>query len=219
MRLVLLGPPGVGKGTQAVRLAEHYAVPHISTGDMFRQAVSGETPMGLKVKQFLDAGELVPDEVTTAVLSERIESDDCGPGFILDGFPRTLPQAEALDGLMGARGEALDAVLSYTAPEETVVERLSGRRMCRQCGANFHRKFSPPDTEGVCSTCGGELYQRSDDRPDTIRDRLRVYAENAEPLVDHYRQAGLLVEVAADGAPDEVAAATLAALAAGGEDA
>lgn len=212
MRLVLLGPPGVGKGTQAVRLAERFGVPHISTGDMFRAAVNGDSPMGKKVRQYLDAGELVPDEVTTGVLKERLELTDCDEGFILDGFPRTLPQAEALDEILDNRNEDLDAAVCYTASEGVVVERLSGRRMCRECGANFHISFNPPDTPGVCPKCGGELYQRSDDQPDTIRERLRVYRENTEPLIEYYRNAGLLVEVSAEPAPDEVLNRTIEAL-------
>ena len=214
MKLVLLGPPGVGKGTQAVRLAAGHGVPHVSTGDMFRRAVAQATSVGAEVKKYLDAGDLVPDDVTTRVLRERLEADDCRAGFVLDGFPRTLPQAEALAGLLRERGEALDAVVCYAAPDEVVIERLSGRRMCRACGANFHVTFDPPATAGVCDKCGGELYQRSDDTPETIRERLRVYRESTAPLIAYYRRSGGLLEVSAAASPDQVARNTERALAA-----
>ena len=212
MRIVLLGPPGVGKGTQAQRLAARYGGCHVSTGDMFRDAVAQGTEVGRRAKRFMDAGELVPDDVVTAILRERIARDDCAPGFVLDGFPRTQPQARALDGILKERNEALDAVICYTVPEDVAVERLSGRRMCQRCGANFHVTFKPPRISGVCDACGGRLYTRADDVPDTIRERLRVYVLSTEKLIEYYRQCGLLIEVSGTAAPDEVESATEEAL-------
>jgi adenylate kinase len=168
------------------------------------------------VKKVLDAGELVPDAVVTDLLRERIVQQDCERGFVLDGFPRTLPQASSLEAILEERGEPLDAVIYYSAPEEVVVERLSGRRMCRQCGANFHVRFRPPKREGLCDECGGKLYTRSDDAPQTIRERLRVYLESTEALVDYYRRRGLLVEVSAAADPEEVERRSRTALAACG---
>jgi adenylate kinase len=212
MNLVLLGPPGVGKGTQAERLAKNLNVSHISTGDMFREAISNQTEVGKKAKEYLDSGKLVPDEIVIGILAERLEKPDCEAGFVLDGFPRTIPQAEALDGLLKDRNQPLDAVVYYTADESVVVERLSGRRMCRGCGANFHIKFTPPSSEGICDKCGGELYQRTDDNAETIRERLKVYLESTSALVEFYRKGGLLVEVPAESAPDEVERRTMRAL-------
>jgi len=205
MRLVLLGPPGVGKGTQAGRIAETYGVPHISTGDMFRAAVAGGTKAGREAKTYMDAGKLVPDGVVTAMVRERLAEADCGPGFLLDGFPRTRPQAEALDGLLRDAGQDLDAVVYFTAPEEVIVERLSGRRLCRRCGEGYHVRFMPPAAEGVCDKCGGELYQRDDDQPDAIRQRLTVYEDQTQELVAYYRDRGLLLQLRADRAVEEVA--------------
>ncbi len=212
MRLVLLGPPGVGKGTQAQKLASKYGLCHVSTGDMFRDAVSRGTEVGRRAKRFMDTGELVPDDVVTAILKERIAQDDCARGFVLDGYPRTQPQARSLDGILKDRGEALDAVICYEVPDEVVVERLSGRRTCRKCGANFNVTFKPPKKPGVCDACGGELYTRTDDKAETIRERLRVYAQSTEKLIDYYRQRGLLIEVSATAPPDEVAGTTEEAL-------
>ena len=212
MRLVLLGPPGVGKGTQAERLAENLNVSHISTGDMFREAIGNQTEVGKKAKEYLDSGKLVPDEIVIGILGERIAKPDCRDGFVLDGFPRTIPQAEALADLLEAGNQPLDAVIYYTAPESVVVERLSGRRMCKQCGTNFHVKFNPPSQEGVCDKCGGELYQRSDDNPDTIRERLQVYLDSTSGLVKYYMDKGLLVEISAEAAPDEIEKRTMSSL-------
>jgi adenylate kinase len=212
VRLVLLGPPGVGKGTQAVKLAEHYRAPHISTGDMFREAISRGTEIGRKAKQYLDSGGLVPDDVVAGVVRERLSQPDCNGGFVLDGFPRTLRQAEALQGILASQNRGLDAVLCLTAPAEVVVDRLSGRRMCRKCGGNFHVKFRPPKREGVCDECGGELYTRADDAPDTIRERLRVYERSTSGLISYYRERGALKEVSAVASPEEVLKGAIAAL-------
>lgn len=212
MRLVLLGPPGVGKGTQAERLADNLNVSHISTGDIFREAIGNQTEIGKKAKEYLDSGKLVPDEIVIGILAERIEKPDCRAGFVLDGFPRTIPQADALEELLEAGNQPLDAVIYYTAPESVVVERLSGRRMCKQCGANYHIKFNPPAQEGVCDKCGGELYQRSDDNPQTIKERLQVYLDSTAGLVKFYKEKGLLVEISAEAAPDEVEKLTMSAL-------
>ena len=212
MRFVLLGPPGVGKGTQAQRLANRYGVCHVSTGDMFRDAVARGAEVGRRAKRFMDSGELVPDDVVTAILKERIALEDCRRGFVLDGFPRTQPQARALDGILKERGEALDAVVCYVVPEEVAVERLSGRRMCERCGANYHIKFNPPKTPGVCDKCGGRLCTRSDDKPDTIRERLRIYVRSTETLIEYYRKRGLLIEASATASPEEVESATEEAL-------
>ena len=205
MRLVLLGPPGVGKGTQAGRIAETYGIPHISTGEMFRAAVAAGTEAGREAKTYMDAGKLVPDAVVTAMVRERLAEADCGPGFLLDGFPRTRRQAEDLDGLLRDAGQDLDAVVYFTAPEEVIVERLSGRRLCRRCGDGYHVRFMPPAAEGVCNRCGGELYQRDDDKPDAVRQRLKVYEDQTQELVAYYRERGLLLEVRADRAVEEVA--------------
>lgn len=206
MRLVFLGPPGVGKGTQAERAAARLKIPHVSTGDLFRRAVAAGDELGRKVKEYLDRGALVPDEVTVAVLSARLEQPDAANGFLLDGFPRTAAQAEALAELLDGKAEALDAVVYFVADEDVVVERLSGRRLCAKCGANHHVVHLPPRREGVCDRCGGALVQRSDDQPEPIRKRLRAYEEQTAELVDCYEEAGLLVKVLADRSITEVEA-------------
>jgi len=213
VRVVLLGPPGVGKGTQAVRLATAYGVPHISTGDMFRAAVAQGSPAGLAAKRYLDAGELVPDAVVTDMVRERLAQENGACGFVLDGFPRTRAQAEALDHILQERGEMLDAVLVLMAEEKVIVDRLSGRRLCRQCGSNYHLRYLPPRRDSVCDRCGGELYQREDDRPEAIRHRLAVYAEQTAELLDYYRAKGLLRSVRADADIESVARAIRALLA------
>lgn len=195
MKLVLLGPPGAGKGTQAKMLTERFEIPQISTGDILRGAVKDGTPMGLKAKSFMDAGALVPDEVVVGIVRERLQKKDCARGFILDGFPRTVAQADALKETLQSLGKDLDAVVSLEVNTEALVERLTGRRTCRACGRGYHVKFDPPKIEGKCDACGGELFQRDDDREETIRKRLEVYREQTSPLVSYYRAENLLVAV------------------------
>lgn len=195
MKLILLGPPGAGKGTQAKMLTERFGIPQISTGDILRAAVKEGTPMGVKAKSFMDAGALVPDEVVIGIVRERLQKDDCGQGFILDGFPRTVAQADALKDALKELGRDLDAVVSLEVDSEALVERLTGRRTCRQCGKGYHVKFDPPAVADRCDVCGGELYQRDDDQEATIRNRLDVYNRQTAPLVTYYRQAGLLVPI------------------------
>lgn len=195
MKLILLGPPGAGKGTQAKMLMDRYGIPQISTGDILRAAVKSGTPMGLKAKSFMDAGGLVPDEVVVGIVRERLQQDDCGAGFILDGFPRTVPQADALDEALMALGRPLDVVVSLVVDVEALVERLTGRRTCKDCGRGYHVSFAPTKVVGICDACGGELLQRDDDREQTIRRRLDVYSEQTSPLIDYYRKSGLLSEV------------------------
>lgn len=198
MKIILLGPPGAGKGTQAEMLAKKLFLPHISTGDMFRAAISAGTELGLQAKLYMDQGRLVPDEVTIGTIKDRIAQPDCREGFLLDGFPRTLPQAEALSQLLGDQELKIDAVINITVPDETLVERLSGRRICRQCGAIYHLLYSPPEQDGICDTCGGELYQRDDDTEDTVRSRLAVYHSRTAPLIDYYRAQGVLHDINGD---------------------
>jgi len=186
MRIILIGPPGAGKGTQAKRMIDRLQVPQISTGDMFRAAVGEGTPMGIKAKEYMDKGALVPDEVVIGVVEERFEKDDCKKGFILDGFPRTLEQAGALDRLLEKMGSQLDHVVVIDVPDESLVERLTGRRTCRGCGYMHHVKFDAPKVDGVCDKCGGELYQRDDDQEATIRQRLNGYHAQTAPLIEYY---------------------------------
>ncbi len=206
MRLVFLGPPGAGKGTQAARLAEAEGVPHIATGDMFRQAVREETALGIEVRGYLERGQLVPDEVTVKVVRDRLSRPDCAKGFILDGFPRTVPQAVALDEVLAEMGTALDGVVAIRVGAEEIVRRLGGRRVCRECGMTYNVYTNPPRQDGRCNRCGGILYQREDDREDTIRERLAVYARQTVPLEDYYRAQGKLVEVDGEQPVDAVAA-------------
>jgi len=195
MFLILLGPPGAGKGTQAALLAQERGLAHIATGDMFREAMRSGGEVGQQAKAYVDRGELVPDEITVRMLLERLTQPDCAGGCMLDGFPRTLEQAKALDGALAGRGQAVDQVAYIRVGEEELIERLGGRWTCRQCGAVYHERNSPPKTAGRCDQCGGELYQRSDDQPETVRRRLTVYFRDTEPLVEYYRQRGKLVEV------------------------
>ncbi len=204
MHFILVGLPGAGKGTQAVNLVEKYQIPHISTGDMFRAALKNETPLGLEARKYMDRGELVPDEVTIGIVRERLQEDDCTKGFLLDGFPRTIPQAEALDGIIDSLNLNLDGVISIEVPEADLLQRLSGRRVCRSCGAAFHILYNPPQKEGVCDQCGGELYQRDDDKEEVIKNRLDVNREKTQVLKDYYNQAGLLREVDGTGEFTEV---------------
>lgn len=192
MRLILLGPPGAGKGTQAVVLSEILRIPHISTGDIFRANIKGGTPLGLLAKSYIDAGKLVPDDVTVDIVGSRLKEDDCDNGFIMDGFPRTIPQAELFDRMLEERGEKIDAVINIDADDSVIIRRLSGRRMCH-CGRTYHVENSPPKVEGICDACGGKLFIRDDDREETIRERLRTYHEQTSPLIDYYRKKGIIL--------------------------
>ena len=202
MRIVLMGPPGAGKGTQAEKLIEELDFPHIATGDIFRQAVSQGTELGKQAKSYMDAGQLVPDEVVIGIVQERLSQPDCQDGFLLDGFPRTVKQAEALDEVL--KDTPLDMVLYIDVAFEELVERLAGRRICRKCGRSYHVKFNPPQVRGVCDVDGGELYQRDDDTEETARERLEVYLENTRPLVDYYEQKGLLTRINGSKSPEDV---------------
>ncbi len=195
MNLILLGPPGAGKGTQAALLSQRLGIPHVASGDLFREAMERGTELGGKAQSYLERGVLVPDEVTNAMLEERLKEPDCAQGVILDGFPRTIEQAQALEGILTERGKRVDRVLVIQVSEGALIERLSGRRTCRRCQANYHLFFNPPQEEGVCDKCGGDLYQRSDDREETVRRRFRVYSEETAPLIDYYRCQGLLTEI------------------------
>lgn len=197
MRLVFLGPPGAGKGTQARVEAERLGIPQISTGDMFRAAIAAGTPLGIEAKKRIDAGGLVPDAVTVGLVRERVAQADCARGYVLDGFPRTLPQAEALDTLLTELGQRLDGVINFDVPDADVVARLGGRRVCRQCGATYHVTFNPSARGAQCAACDGELYQRSDDSEDAIRARLVTYAAQTQPLIAYYRESGRLFDIAA----------------------
>lgn len=190
-----MGPPGAGKGTQAARIASFCEIPHISTGDMFRAAIKSGTELGKALKSYLDNGQLVPDQVTINIIRERLQEQDCADGFILDGFPRTLPQAEALDQLLADLGVCLDTVLNIAVTTGALLERLTGRRVCRRCGTPYHLLFQPPAVTGVCDRCGGELYQRSDDTEATVQERLDVYTRQTAPLLEYYQKQGLLREI------------------------
>ncbi|MFD8482586.1 adenylate kinase [Kitasatospora sp. NPDC059673] len=213
MRIVLVGPPGAGKGTQAHVLAKTLSIPHISTGDLFRANISQGTPLGVEAKAYMDAGRLVPDEVTIGMAKDRMLQEDAAHGFLLDGFPRNLGQAEALDAFLTEHGIALDGVLDLEVPEDEVVKRIAGRRLCRKNGAHvFHVAYNPPKTEGVCDECGGELYQRSDDTEEAVRVRLEEYHSKTEPIIGYYQEQGLLVTISALGKVDEVTERAVAAL-------
>ncbi|WP_273853990.1 adenylate kinase [Guptibacillus spartinae] len=192
MNLVLMGLPGVGKGTQAEKIVEKYGIPHISTGDMFRAAIKEGTPLGLKAKEYMDSGNLVPDEVTIGIVRERLGKDDCEKGFLLDGFPRTVAQADALETILSDLGKKLDYVINIAVEEDQLMQRLTGRRVCRNCGATYHAVFNPPKEEGVCDKCGGELYQRDDDKEETVRTRLEVNKQQQQPLLTFYEGKGYL---------------------------
>ncbi|MFI5620834.1 adenylate kinase [Streptomyces sp. NPDC051567] len=200
MRIVLVGPPGAGKGTQAAFLAKNLSIPHISTGDLFRANISRNTELGQRAKAFMDAGDLVPDEITIGMAKDRMEQPDAVGGFLLDGFPRNVSQAEALDVMLKAEDMKLDAVLDLEVEEDEVVKRIAGRRTCRNDSAHvFHVEYAPPKADGVCDICGGELYQRGDDTEDTVRNRLEVYHTQTEPIIDYYKAQGLLVTIPALG--------------------
>lgn len=212
MRIVLVGPPGAGKGTQAQFIASHLSIPKISTGDIFRANVSQGTELGRQAKSFMDNGDLVPDSVTIAMVRDRLAEDDASDGFLLDGFPRTLTQAKVLDELLDELGTKVDVVLELVVDDDEVVRRLSGRRTCRVCGRVWHIDFEPPSKEGICDQCGGELFQRDDDREETIRHRLEVYAEQTAPLIGFYADKGTLVGVDATGPVEDVTERAINAL-------
>lgn len=213
MRAVLVGPPGAGKGTQAQILAEELSIPKVSTGDIFRANVSGGTELGKKAKEFMDRGDLVPDEITNAMVKDRLAQDDAAEGFLLDGFPRNVPQAETLKGMLADLGSNLDVVLELRVDEEEVVKRLSGRRSCPECGRVYHVEYDAPKVAGKCDKEGAELYQREDDREETIRHRLKVYREQTSPLVEYYSGENLLATISATGPVTEVTARANAAIA------
>ena len=204
MNLILLGPPGAGKGTQAQRIVERYHIPQVSTGDILRTAVKEGTPLGKKAKAFMDQGQLVPDEVVIGIIEGRLRAPDCNPGFILDGFPRTIVQAEALQAILTKMGKSMDHVINIEVYSEELVRRLTGRRTCRNCGAMFHLLFHPPKREGICDRCGGVLYQREDDKEETIRMRLREYEKQTTPLIQHYQLKNGLRSVQGVGGQDEI---------------
>ncbi len=212
MRLVLVGPPGAGKGTQAEFIAEHFDIPKISTGDIFRANVSGGTELGQTAKKYMDAGDLVPDEVTNAMVRDRLDQPDAKDGFLLDGFPRNVAQAGELNGILDELGAPLSVVLDLDVDFDEVVRRLSGRRTCKKCGHVWHLEYDPPATPDVCDKCQGELYQRDDDQPETVRHRLDVYAEQTAPLIGFYRETGQLVAIDALGAVEDVTERAIAAL-------
>ena len=213
MRIVLVGPPGAGKGTQAAYLAKNLNIPHISTGDLFRANISQGTDLGLRAKAFMDAGDLVPDEITIGMAKDRMEQPDAVNGFLLDGFPRNVSQAEALDAMLDSGSMELDAVLDLEVEEDEVVKRIAGRRVCRKASAHvFHVTYAAPKTEGVCDTCGGELYQRDDDSEATVRNRLEVYHTQTEPIIDYYKAQGLLVTIPALGEVADVTKRAMEAL-------
>ncbi|MGO3837921.1 MAG: adenylate kinase [Vagococcus sp.] len=199
MNLILMGLPGAGKGTQAEKIIDAYDIPHISTGDMFREAMKNETELGLKAKSFIDNGELVPDEVTNGIVKDRLAQDDTAKGFLLDGFPRTLAQAEELDKILEELGKKIDDVLNIHVGQEVLVERLAGRFICKSCGATYHKTNNPPKVEGTCDRCGGhDFYQREDDKPETVKNRLAVNIKNTEPILAYYENQGVMHTVDGD---------------------
>lgn len=195
MKIIMLGAPGAGKGTQAKKIAGKYGIPHISTGDIFRANIKGGTELGMKAKTFMDQGMLVPDEITIGMLMDRIKEADCANGYVLDGFPRTIPQAENLTEALKAMGEAIDYAVNVDVPDEEIIGRMSGRRACLSCGATYHVVFNAPKTENVCDVCGQSLVLRDDDKPETVKKRLDVYHDQTQPLIEYYQKAGVLREV------------------------
>ena len=200
MKIIMLGAPGAGKGTQAKKIAEKYQIPHISTGDIFRANIKNGTELGKKAKTYMDQGLLVPDELVCDLVVDRVKQEDCKNGYILDGFPRTIPQAEILDAALGQMGESLDYAINVDVPDEHIVNRMSGRRACVGCGATYHIVYAPTKKEGVCDVCGAELILRDDDKPETVQKRLSVYHEQTQPLIDYYKGKGILKDV--DGTKD-----------------
>lgn len=195
MKIIMLGAPGAGKGTQAKRIAEKYGIPHISTGDIFRANIKNQTELGRKAKSYMDQGALVPDELTLELIMDRFTNDDCKNGYVLDGFPRTIPQAEALTKALADKQDAVDYAINVDVPDEAIVSRMSGRRACLACGGTYHIKFNPTKVEGICDACGGELVLRNDDKPETVQKRLDVYHEQTQPLIDYYQTQNILKEV------------------------
>jgi len=200
MKIIMLGAPGAGKGTQAKQIANKYGIPHISTGDIFRANIKGGTPLGVEAKSYMDKGQLVPDELTVRILLDRVANEDCKNGYVLDGFPRTIPQAEALDKAVKALGEEVDYAINVDVPDENIVKRMSGRRACLKCGATYHIEHVPPKTEGICDACGSELVLRDDDKPETVLERLKVYHDQTQPLIEYYSAKNILKTV--DGTVD-----------------
>jgi len=195
MKIIMLGAPGAGKGTQAKKIAERYRLPHISTGDIFRANIKEGTELGMEAKKYMDQGMLVPDELTVKILLDRVAKEDCKNGYILDGFPRTIPQAEVLDEALAKLGDKIDYAINVDVPDQNIVERMSGRRACVSCGGTYHIVYAPTKKEGICDVCGGELILRDDDKPETVQKRLTVYHEQTQPLIDFYQKKGILVEV------------------------
>ena len=204
LRAVLLGPPGAGKGTQAVRLVEKYEIPHISTGDIFRKNIKEGTELGTKAQEYMNAGALVPDELVVDLVKDRLQQDDCKNGFLLDGFPRTIFQAEKLDEFLSESNQKMDIVINLKVEKEALIKRLTGRRVCKDCGASYHIVNIPPKKEGVCDICGGELIQRKDDNIETVENRINVYEDQTAPLIGYYKEAGSLVDFDGEASLDEV---------------
>ncbi|HHY39817.1 MAG TPA: adenylate kinase [Syntrophaceticus sp.] len=204
MNILIMGPPGAGKGTQASRITSFFEIPHISTGDMFRAEIKQASELGKRIKSYLDTGQLVPDEVTVEVIKKRLQQADTQKGFLLDGFPRTIPQAEALDGILKEMGRSLDLVINIKVDPQVLLDRMTGRRVCQKCGATYHVVNQPPRVEGVCDLCEGELYQRSDDTVETVSNRLDVYQKQTAPLLEYYQQRGIVAEVNGEQSIDDV---------------
>ena len=200
MKIIMLGAPGAGKGTQAKMIAEKYSIPHVSTGDIFRAIIKNGTELGKQAKEYMDAGKLVPDELTVKILLDRVAQDDCKDGYVLDGFPRTIPQAEVLEDALNKLGDKIDFAINVDVPDENIVRRMSGRRACLKCGATYHIEHIPPKQEGICDTCGSELVLRDDDKPETVLNRLKVYHDQTQPLIDFYTERNVLKSV--DGTKD-----------------
>ena len=200
MKIIMLGAPGAGKGTQAKMIAEKYGIPHVSTGDIFRANIKNGTELGMEAKKYMDQGQLVPDELTVKILLDRVAQDDCKNGYVLDGFPRTIPQAEALDKALAELGQKMDYAIDVDVPDENIIHRMGGRRACVGCGATYHLEYAPTKVEGICDACGKELILRDDDKPETVKKRLDVYHEQTQPLIDYYTNAGILKTV--DGTVD-----------------
>ena len=212
MKIIMLGAPGAGKGTQAKKIAEKYGIPHISTGDIFRANIKNQTELGMKAKGYMDQGMLVPDELTLELIMDRFTNDDCKNGYVLDGFPRTIPQAEALTKALADKNDAVDYAINVDVPDEAIVTRMSGRRACLACGGTYHVVFNPTKVEGICDACGGELVLRNDDKPETVQKRLDVYHEQTQPLIDYYQTQNILKEVDGTLPLEEVFGAIIAIL-------